>query len=484
MSVRVRIAPSPTGNLHIGTARTALFNYLFARSQGGKFILRIEDTDQERSRPEYTRNIIQGLTWLGLDFDEGPYYQTQRLDRYQTVIQQLLAAGQAYYCFCTAEELDDLRTRQKALGQANRYDNRHRDLTVAQQQAFRDQGREPVVRFKIEEPRTVRWSDLVQDEVVWQTQDLGGDMVIARADGGPLYNFAVVVDDWDMQISHVIRGDDHVGNTPKQILLYEALAAPLPQFAHLPLIHNPEGKKLSKRDGATSLADFQNLGFIPEGLINYLAMLSWSPPSDHEIFSLAEAYAMFGFERVSKSPARFDWDKLTWLNGQHLRLLKPEDLTQRLVQTWTQVGYDLPKQPEDAAWLTRCAQLVGEGLNRMDEAARVARPLFEPVAFTNEGLQVLLKPEAPKILLALLTLFQDPPQVEELKAQLQTLAKTLGLKNGPVMQTLRIALTGTPRGLELAPLALLLHQRQAVIPRLQVALDLVQQFQKGTGGVK
>jgi len=270
----------------------------------------------------------------------------------------------------------------------------------------------------------------------------------------------------------VIRGDDHVGNTPKQILLYEALQAPIPHFAHLPLIHNKEGKKLSKRDGATALADFQNLGMIPEGLINYLSMLSWSPPSNQEIFSLAEAAQLFSFERVSKSPARFDWDKLTWLNGQHLRMLPPDQLLQRLSQTWTQVGYALP---EDTVWLMDVARLVGEGLNRLDDAARVARPLFEPVAFSHEGLLVLFKPEAPKVLPALIELFSTnpPTEPEALKHDLQALAKTLGLKNGPIMQTLRIALTGTPRGLELAPLALLLHRRNEVLPRLKLALEII-----------
>ncbi|WP_218081421.1 glutamate--tRNA ligase [Anthocerotibacter panamensis] len=474
MSVRVRIAPSPTGNLHIGTARTALFNYLFARNQGGKFILRIEDTDQERSRPEYTRNILQGLTWLGLDFDEGPYYQSKRLNRYQEVIEQLLHEGKAYYAFSTPEELDELRTRQKALGQATRYDNRDRDLTLQQQAAYRAEGRQPVIRFKIEEPRAVRWVDMVQGETTWQTQDLGGDMVIARADGQPLYNFAVVVDDLDMTITHVIRGDDHVGNTPKQILLYEALGAPIPQFAHLPLIHNAQGKKLSKRDGATSLADYQTLGFIPEGLVNYLAMLSWSPPGQ-ELFSLAEAAKLFSFDRVSKSPARFDWDKLNWLNGQHLRMLSSVDLTQRLSKVWTQVGYALP---EDPVLLERIAQLVGDGPNRLDEVPRVSRPLFEPVAFSIEGLQVLLKPEAPQVLPALVEFFSQEPftETEALKQGLQNLAKSLGLKNGPIMQTLRVVLTGTTKGLELAPLALLLQQKGELLPRLKSALALVAQM--------
>ncbi len=479
MGVRVRIAPSPTGNLHIGTARAALFNYLFARNQGGKFILRIEDTDQDRSRPEYTRNIIQGLTWLGLDFDEGPYYQSQRLDRYREVTAQLLAEGKAYYCFATAAEIDALRTKQKALNQATRYDNRHRDLTPTQQATYRAEGRQPVVRFKIAEPRTISWLDLVQGEVSWQSQDLGGDMVIARADGQPLYNFAVVIDDLDMQISHVIRGDDHVGNTPKQILLYEALDAPIPQFAHLPLIHNAQGKKLSKRDGATALTDFQTLGFIPEGLVNYLAMLSWSPPEGKEILSLSEVAELFALSRVTKSPARFDWDKLTWLNGQHIRLLSESDLTQRLSQVWIQSGYALP---DDPAWLDQAAKLIGDGLSRLTEAGTLSRSLFEPVAFQADGLTVLAKPDTLRVLPALIDLFStlSAPDAETLKTELGALSKTLGLKKGPVMQGLRVALTGTSHGPELAPLALLLQQRGELLPRLASALAWSEKLQAGS----
>ncbi len=481
MGVRVRIAPSPTGNLHIGTARTALFNYLFARSLGGKFILRIEDTDQERSRTAYTRNIIQGLTWLGLDFDEGPYYQSQRLDRYRQVTDQLLSTGQAYYCFCSAEELDDLRTKQKALGLPTRYDNRHRDLTPEQQAAFRAEGRQPVVRFRIPEPRTVVWEDLVQGQVTWQTADLGGDMVIAKADGQPLYNFAVVVDDWDMQISHVIRGDDHVGNTPKQILLYEALDAVIPQFAHLPLIHNAQGKKLSKRDGATALTDFQALGLIPEALINYLAMLSWSPPGA-EIFSVTEAAQLFSFDRVSKSPARFDWDKLNWLNGQHLKLLSPADLTTLLTNVWIQAGYAIPEvSPDHPEWLTQTAQLLGEGISRTQEAVRSGRLVFEPLSYTPEGLDILAKPEMPGVLSALKLFFQEHPTLdpETLKHDLQALAGPLGLKKaGPILQGLRVALTGQPKGPELVPLTLILHQQNQVLGRLDQSLGFAQRLQK------
>ena len=283
MSVRVRIAPSPTGSLHIGTARTAVFNWLFARHHGGTFVLRIEDTDLERSRPEHTENIMQGLTWLGLTWDEGPSYQTQRLALYQQKVQELLDQGLAYRAYDTPAELDAMRDAQKAQNQAPRYDNRHRNLTPEQIATYQAEGRQPVVRFKIADDREIIWNDMVRSELSWKGRDLGGDMVIARAAnadeiGPPLYNFVVVVDDIDMQISHVIRGEDHIGNTPKQILLYEALGATVPQFGHTPLILNQAGAKLSKRDGVTSISDFQNMGYTAEGLINYMTLLGWSPP--------------------------------------------------------------------------------------------------------------------------------------------------------------------------------------------------------------
>lgn len=346
MTVRVRIAPSPTGNLHIGTARTAVFNWLFARNQCGTFVLRVEDTDQERSRPEYTQNILEGLTWLGLQWDEGPVFQTDRFDLYQQKIQALLDQGLAYRCYCTPEELDEMRSQQKARGEAPRYDNRHRNLTLEQRAAFEAEGRTSVIRFKIDDDRTISWVDLVRGRVTWTGRDLGGDMVIARAASGdsvgqPLYNFVVVVDDLDMAMTHVIRGEDHIGNTPKQILLYEALGAEAPIFGHTPLILNESGQKLSKRDGVTSISDFRALGYTPEAIGNYMTLLGWSPPEPMtERFTLAEAAERFSFDRVNKAGAKFDWDKLNWLNSQVLHDLSPSDLVSRLQPIWAAAGYD------------------------------------------------------------------------------------------------------------------------------------------------
>ena len=326
MTVRVRIAPSPTGNLHIGTARTAVFNWLFAHHNQGQFILRVEDTDQERSRPEYTENIKSGLAWLGLTWDEGPFFQTQRLDLYRQAIQTLLDKGCAYRCYCTPEELEQMRESQKAKNQAPRYDNRHRHLTEEQRLAFQAEGRKPVIRFMIDDDREIVWQDLIRGQVTWKGSDLGGDMVIARiADnpeqpfGQPLYNLAVVVDDMDMKITQVIRGEDHIANTAKQILLYEAFGATVPDFAHTPLILNQEGRKLSKRDGVTSIDDFRKMGFLPQALANYMTLLGWTPPdSTEEIFTLTQAAEQFNLERVNKAGAKFDWDKLDWINSQYL----------------------------------------------------------------------------------------------------------------------------------------------------------------------
>ena len=294
MTVRVRIAPSPTGTLHIGTARTAIFNWLFASRYKGKFILRIEDTDEQRSKPEFVEDIKSGLAWLGLIWDEGPFFQTQRLSSYHKAIQQLLDQGLAYRCYCTSEELENMKEIQKSNNQAPKYDNRHRYLTAEQRKAFEAEGRKAVIRFIINEEQEIRWNDLIRGHMIWKGTDLGGDMVIARVKessdqlfGQPLYNLAVVVDDIDMNISHVIRGEDHIANTAKQILLYEALGKTIPYFAHTPLILNKEGRKLSKRDGVTSINDFQKMGFLSEALVNYMSLLGWTlSDSTQEIFSL------------------------------------------------------------------------------------------------------------------------------------------------------------------------------------------------------
>lgn len=465
MTVRVRIAPSPTGNLHIGTARTAVFNWLFARHHGGKFILRIEDTDLERSRPEYTDNVLEGLRWLGLNWDEGPFFQSQRLDLYKEAVQKLQDQGLAYRCYTTTEELEALREAQKARGEAPRYDNRHRNLTPEQRAAFEAEGRSSVIRFKIEDGREIVWNDLVRGKMSWRGSDLGGDMVIARASeegsGQPLYNFAVVVDDIDMQITHVIRGEDHIANTAKQILLYEALGTKIPEFAHTPLILNLEGRKLSKRDGVTSISDFQQMGFTAEGLVNYMTLLGWSPPdSTQEIFTLETAAKEFGFERVNKAGAKFDWAKLDWLNSQYIHNTPVDKLTDLLIPYWQAAGYKFDGGRE-RTWLEQLVTLISQSLTRLVDAVAQSQLFFsDTVEFSDEGSTQLKQEGSVAVLEAIVTALENQPQLSEAAAQdiIKQVVKEQKVKKGLVMRSLRAALTGDVHGPDLIQSWLLLNQ--------------------------
>ncbi|HET7471890.1 MAG TPA: glutamate--tRNA ligase, partial [Candidatus Limnocylindrales bacterium] len=341
-SIRVRIAPSPTGPLHIGTARTALFNYLFARHVGGTFIFRLEDTDVARNTVENERDIIDGLHWLRITWDEGPdaaggddigpyapYRQLRRLERYAAAARHLLAEDAAYPCFCTPEELEADRKAQEAAKQPPRYVGRCANLSPDERAARVAEGRRAATRFRVR-PGVVGWTDLVRDRIEIDTANLGGDFVIVRADGTPLYHFTVVVDDAAMEISHVIRGEDHVSNTPKHILLFEALGHAVPVFGHLPLILNPDGTKMSKRKTQTAVSDYRAEGFVQEGFLNYLAFLGWSPGTEEDVLSLDEVVERFDIDKVQKGGARFDRDRLEWLNGQWIRRIEPDDLVDRL----------------------------------------------------------------------------------------------------------------------------------------------------------
>jgi glutamyl-tRNA synthetase len=476
VTVRVRIAPSPTGNLHIGTARTAVFNWLFARHHGGKFILRIEDTDLERSRPEYTENIFQGLRWLGLNWDEGPFFQSQRLDLYKEAVQKLLDRGLAYRCYTTSEELEALREAQKARGEAPRYDNRHRNLTPEQRAAFEAEGRSSVIRFKIEDDREIVWNDLVRGKMSWRGSDLGGDMVIARASeegsGQPLYNFVVVVDDIDMEITHVIRGEDHIANTAKQILLYEALGAKIPEFAHSPLILNKEGRKLSKRDGVTSISDFQQMGFTAEGLVNYMTLLGWSPPDSQEIFTLETAAKEFSFERVNKAGAKFDWDKLDWLNSQYIHNTPVDQLTDLLIPYWEAAGYKFDGG-RTRPWLEQLVALISQSLTRLLDAVAMSQVFFtDTVEFSDEANTQLKQEGSAAVLEGIVTALQNQPQLSEESAQdiIKQVVKEQKVKKGLVMRSLRAALTGDVHGPDLIQSWLLLNQIGLDQPRLSKAI--------------
>ncbi len=486
MAVRVRIAPSPTGNLHIGTARTAVYNWLFARHCGGKFILRVEDTDKERSRPEYTENIKSGLAWLGLNWDEGPFFQTDRLDLYKKAIQELLDRGLAYPCYCTPQELEQMRQEQKANKLAPRYDNRHRNLSKEQIAEFEAEGRKPVIRFKIDDDRTIVWQDLVRGQVSWNGSDLGGDMVIARAAessednlGQPLYNLAVVVDDIDMGITHVIRGEDHIANTAKQILLYEALGAKIPEFGHTPLILNETGQKLSKRDGVTSIDDFKQKGFLPEAMANYMILLGWTAPdSTQELFTLPEAAELFSIERVNKAGAKFDWAKLDWINSQYLHKMPANELVELLVPYWEEAGYKVDLEG-DRPWLESLTALIAPSLTRLSDAPAESRLLLsESLEYSPDAIAQFQKEGVIEILQNINAALAENSALSEQDAKdiIKKVTKQAKVKKGLVMRSLRAGLMGEVQGPDLTQSWLLLNQKGLDKVRLQQTLDFLEKL--------
>jgi glutamyl-tRNA synthetase len=392
-TVRTRFAPSPTGFLHIGGARTALFAWAFARHHGGTFILRIEDTDVERSTPEAVQAILDGMAWLGLAHDEGPFYQMRRMDRYREVIAQMLEAGTAYHCWSTPEELDAMREAQRARGEKPRYDGRWRPENRARLGLVPPDDAKPVVRFRNPDDGATAWDDLVKGPISFSNGELD-DFIIARSDGTPTYNFCVVVDDWDMRITHVIRGDDHVNNTPRQINVLRALGAALPRYGHVPMIHGPDGQKLSKRHGAVSVMQYDADGFLPESVINYLARLGWSH-GDDEIFSREQFVSWFDGAHLSHSPSQFDVDKLKWLNAHYLKAL-PEDALATHARDRLRargVAVDAPGAPDLAA---ACA-LFRDRAQTLEELTDLAEMLWVEPAQANpalaEELAAQLKPD-------------------------------------------------------------------------------------------
>ncbi len=479
MSVRVRIAPSPTGNLHIGTARTAVFNWLFARAQGGKFLLRIEDTDLERSKPEFTENILDGLKWLGMEWDEGPFYQSQRMEMYREKIQELLDKGLAYRAYETPDELNKMREQQQARKEAPRYNNQHRKLTNEQIEQFEAEGRQAVIRFKIDDEREIKWNDLVRGHVSWKGQDLGGDMVVARTAskgdvGQPLYNFVVVVDDADMAISHVIRGEDHVGNTPKQILLYEAMGMTVPEFAHTPLILNESGAKLSKRDGVTSVDDFKQMGFTAAGLVNYMTLLGWSAPDAQELFTLDEAAKLFSFDRVNKAGAKFDWDKLDWVNSQYLHEKPAEELLPMLMPYWNEAGYGFD-ETADKAWLMPLTTMIAPSLTRLKDCVELGHFFATPtLEFSDKAKEQLQGEGVADAMQAVVNALKDSAidGPDEAKAVINQVTKAQGVKKGLIMRSLRAALMGDMQGPDLVESWVILHKRGFDQQRLEKAIEI------------
>jgi nondiscriminating glutamyl-tRNA synthetase len=460
--IRVRFAPSPTGPLHIGGVRTALFDYLFARRHGGTFVLRIEDTDVARSTPEYERDILTGLAWIGMTWDEGPeaegggdrgpfgpYRQMEKLDRYREVADRLVADGLAYPCYCTPDELDAERKRQEAAHEPPRYSGRCSSLTAEQRAAFDREGRRPAIRFRVGD-RTVGFDDLVRGHVEFDSTNLGGDFVILRADRTPLYHFTVVVDDADMEISHVIRGEEHLSNTPKHILLFEALGHQVPQFAHLPLILNADRTKMSKRKSQTALADYIAEGFIREALVNYLALLGWSTGTEEEILSLDELERRFDLEHVQKGGAVFDRERLEWINGQWIRRLEPADLVDRLrpfleaelaagridrLPTDDEVTALLPVVQERLPRLGAIGDLVGFlFVDRVDPDPAVLVPKRWNRETAIEGLRAARETIA--------AVRQVSYEADELEPPLRALAEARGWKAGDLFMAIRVAVTG------------------------------------------
>ena len=449
------MAPSPTGTLHLGTARTALFNWLFAKKEGGTFLIRIEDTDLERSKEEYVKNILEGLKWLGIKWNEPPIIQSERVNEHKKIIETLITKGFAYRCYASESELDEMRETQKKNGLAPRYDNRHRNLTQEQESNFIKAGREPVIRFKINDQKLISWNDLIRGKMNWSGKDLGGDMVIARrapADsiGDPLYNLVVVADDSSMNISHVIRGEDHLANTAKQILLFEALDLKIPIFAHTPLILNSEGKKLSKRDGVTSISDFKKMGYTSEAMANYMTLLGWSVPDGiNERFKISEISEVFSFEKVNKASAKFDWDKLNWLNSQVIHEMNPKTLLDNLDPLFKKNGWELPSKE----WGINLVELLGPSMVLINDGVDQAKPFFEEPTLSTDGKKQLEIKEAKPVLNFILENLRksDSSSINDTQAVslINQATKTCEVKKGLVMKSLRAALFGTLNGPDL-----------------------------------
>ncbi len=500
MTIRCRIAPSPTGPLHIGTARTALYNYLFARRNGGTFVLRLEDTDVARSTVEYERDILEGLHWLGLDWDEGPeiagqpprgpfgpYRQMQRLDLYREAAERLLREDRAYPCYCTREELEADRRAQEAARESPHYVGRCARLSAAERRSREAEGRRPAIRFRIGEG-LIAFDDLIRGHVEIGADALGGDLVIVRSDGTPLYHFTVVVDDAAMAISHVIRGEDHLSNTPKHILLFRALGASVPQFAHLPLILNPDRTKMSKRKSQTAVDDYRLQGFIPEAVVNYLALLGWASGTDEDVFALDELAGRFELSRVHAAGAIFDRERMEWLNGQWIRRLPPDELAERVapfleahlvaaraagrrvtLPTVDQLVALMPLVQERLPLLAAIGDLIDylfvDPIS-VDPAQLVPRRWDRSTA--REGLAAARRTIAVQGSVAF--------EADELEVALRALASERGWRAGDLFMAIRVAVTGRTATPPLFDTLVALG-RERTLQRLDAALALVEEPQ-------
>jgi glutamyl-tRNA synthetase len=489
-SPRVRIAPSPTGPLHIGTARTALFNYLYARRTGGTFVLRLEDTDLARNTIAFEADILENLHWLGIGWDEGPdsaggedrgpyapYRQMQRTADHVAAAKDLLARDLAYPCYCTPEELDADRKAQEAAHEAPRYVGRCANLTAEERAAREAAGKRPAVRFRVKQG-VVAWHDLVRGDVEIDTANIGGDFLIVRSGGSPLYHFAVVVDDASMDMTHIIRGEDHISNTPKHILLFEALGHEIPKFAHLPLILNPDRTKMSKRKSQTAVADYRAQGFLPEALVNFLTLLGWSTGTEEEILSLDEIAGRFNLEHVQKGGAVFDKDRLEWLNGQWIRKLEGEDLIERLLpflEADLQAGRidRLPTAEE----LRPLVPIIQERLPTLASAGELVGFLWQERVAVDPAVLVPKRWDAATTLSGLRAARQTIDgsvgpvtfEADVLEPPMRALAEARGWKAGDLFMAVRVAVTGRTATPPLFD-SLVALGRERVLERLDAAI--------------
>ena len=462
MTVRTRFAPSPTGYLHVGGARTALYCWLYARKMKGKFVLRIEDTDLERSTPAHIQTILDAMKWLGLDWDEGPFYQTQRFDRYKEIIQKLLDEGKAYRCYCSKERLEGLRECQIANKDKPRYDGYCRNLKEFQECPY-------VIRFRNPEEGSVKFDDLVHGPIEFQNSELD-DLVIARSDGSPTYNFCVVVDDFDMGITHVIRGDDHINNTPRQINILKALGAEPPLYAHVPMILGDDGKRLSKRHGAVDVMLYRKEGYLPEALLNYLVRLGWSH-GDQEIFSIDEMVELFDIKDVNKAPAAFNTDKLQWLNQHYLKTSDPHHVAEYLKWNMEDEGIDLAKGPD----LTEIVKAQAERCKTLKEVVEKSRFFYEEFTeYDENSAKKNLTPDAIQILQAIANRLVELTdwKAEPIHQTIIDTSETLEIKLGKVAQPIRVAVTG---GAISPPIDITIEMigRERTLKRLERAIKFI-----------
>lgn len=460
MSVRVRFAPSPTGYLHIGGARTALYNYLYAKATGGTFILRIEDTDEARSTKEFEASQIADLKWLGIEYNEGPdaggeygpYRQSERLDLYKEHAEKLVNEGKAYYCFCSDEVLDAKREKAEAENQAPHYDGTCRDIPLEEARERIAAGETATVRFKVPKKDYVL-NDVVRREVTFP-DGMVGDFVIMRSTGLPVYNFCCVVDDYLMKITHVIRGEDHLANTLRQLMIYEALDAPLPTFAHLSLLVGEDRQKLSKRHGATSTTFYRENGYLPDAMTNYLCLLGWSHPEEKDIFKLDELKSVFTIDRFNKSPALYDTNKLNWVNGQHLKTLETSELVTLMNEN---LSKESPFHAQTAEWKEACVLLFKEKINLPSEMEPLIAEIFNENIEETEELKEIFSWETTPVIKEYLAgvvneLGGEFPTADEFSGWLNHVKKELKIKGKPLFMGVRGVLTGMPHGSDLKAL--------------------------------